>query len=280
MIPTSVTRTLPKRQDFLIISKDRSSILRLVIYPSIVSANQNEELTDLAKGLQPLLTVPENTPVAKATALPPRAAEQVMLVFDQQDFPSRDHVHRILQCSSFRRKLQAQRLLHNLKKINEVIEDIELLQQRLPSLSMISHLGSLISKTVSSASSSVQMMLLQLHSTSQTSTKKSLYKSTNTTRAAKRACDRPAEQTRTEPPVHATKKPVCCLERTMLFLHRPYRNRKRLHRQIERKASTEKDWEKSPAKTVWVIVWLVPIADHPCFLLIRPSCYDAPHIDF
>lgn len=51
VIPTGVTGMSPKRQDFLIVDKDRSSTLGLVIYPLIVSANQNEELTVLAKAL-------------------------------------------------------------------------------------------------------------------------------------------------------------------------------------------------------------------------------------
>lgn len=44
VIPTGITGTSWKRQEFLIIGKDRSSILRLVIYPPLVLANCNEEL--------------------------------------------------------------------------------------------------------------------------------------------------------------------------------------------------------------------------------------------
>lgn len=50
-------------------------------------ANQNEELTILAQALRPPLTVPKNTSIAKAIALPSHATEQVMPVLNQQ-FPS------------------------------------------------------------------------------------------------------------------------------------------------------------------------------------------------
>ncbi|TRZ15733.1 hypothetical protein HGM15179_011372 [Zosterops borbonicus] len=46
--------------------KDRSSILDLIIYPTLVRANCNEELTALAKALRPPLVIPENTSIAKA----------------------------------------------------------------------------------------------------------------------------------------------------------------------------------------------------------------------
>lgn len=91
-ISTSVTRISHKRQDFLIIGMDRNSTLGLIVYPSIVSANRNEEITVLAKALQPPLTIAKNTPIAKAIALPVHAMEQVMPVFDEKGFPFRKHV--------------------------------------------------------------------------------------------------------------------------------------------------------------------------------------------
>ncbi|TRZ06189.1 hypothetical protein HGM15179_020917, partial [Zosterops borbonicus] len=72
--------------------KDRSSILGLIIYPTLVWANCNEELTILAKALRPPLVIPENTSIAKAIALPSHTTEQVMPVFRQQDSPSSEHV--------------------------------------------------------------------------------------------------------------------------------------------------------------------------------------------
>ncbi|RMC09688.1 hypothetical protein DUI87_13474 [Hirundo rustica rustica] len=59
VIPTGVTGASWKRQDFLIIGKERSSILGLIIYPSIISADRNEELTVSAQPLRPPLTIPE-----------------------------------------------------------------------------------------------------------------------------------------------------------------------------------------------------------------------------
>lgn len=61
VIPTGVIGTSWKRQDFLIIGKDWSSILGLIVYPSIISADCNEELAVLAKSLLPPLIIPENT---------------------------------------------------------------------------------------------------------------------------------------------------------------------------------------------------------------------------
>ncbi|RMC19683.1 hypothetical protein DUI87_03246 [Hirundo rustica rustica] len=85
VISTGVTGTSWKRQEFLIIGKDRSSILGLIIYPTVISENQNEELTVLAQALRAPLTVLENTPIAKAVALPPDATErQVMPINSQQ----------------------------------------------------------------------------------------------------------------------------------------------------------------------------------------------------
>ncbi|TRZ06656.1 hypothetical protein HGM15179_020449 [Zosterops borbonicus] len=92
VIPTGFTGTSWKRQDFLIIGKDRSSILGLIVYPSIISANCNEELTGLAKSLRSPWIIPENTSIAKAIALPFHAMEQVMPVLRQQDFPLDEHV--------------------------------------------------------------------------------------------------------------------------------------------------------------------------------------------
>ncbi|XP_039944982.1 uncharacterized protein LOC120764912 [Hirundo rustica] len=88
VIPTGVTGSSWKRQDFLIIGKDRSSVLGLVIYPSVISADRNDELTVLAKPHQPPLIIPPNTSIARAIALPPHAAEQVLPVLREQDPPS------------------------------------------------------------------------------------------------------------------------------------------------------------------------------------------------
>ncbi|RMC20167.1 hypothetical protein DUI87_01013 [Hirundo rustica rustica] len=92
VIPTGVTGASWKRQDLLIIGKERSNILGLIIYPSIISADCNEELTVLAQPLHPPLTVPENTLIAKAIALPSHATEQVMPVLDQKISPCGEHV--------------------------------------------------------------------------------------------------------------------------------------------------------------------------------------------
>ncbi|RMB89862.1 hypothetical protein DUI87_33726 [Hirundo rustica rustica] len=88
VIPTGVTGSSWKRQDFLIIGKDRNSVLGLVIYPSVISADRNDELTVLAKPHQPPLIIPPNTSIARAFALPPHAAEQVLPVLREQDPPS------------------------------------------------------------------------------------------------------------------------------------------------------------------------------------------------
>ncbi|RMC04548.1 hypothetical protein DUI87_18793 [Hirundo rustica rustica] len=92
VIPTGVTGSSWKRQDFLIIGKDRSSVLGLVIYPSVISADHNDELTVLAKPHQPPLIIPPNTSIARAIALPPHAAEQVLPVLREQDPPSGEHM--------------------------------------------------------------------------------------------------------------------------------------------------------------------------------------------
>ncbi|TRZ08754.1 hypothetical protein HGM15179_018351, partial [Zosterops borbonicus] len=82
---SGVTGTSWKRQEFLIIGKDRSSILGLIIYPTVIAANQNEELTVLAQALRAPLIIPENTPIAKAIALPPNAVDQhIMPIASQQ----------------------------------------------------------------------------------------------------------------------------------------------------------------------------------------------------
>ncbi|KAF4794545.1 hypothetical protein TURU_100986 [Turdus rufiventris] len=57
-----------------------------------LATNCNEELTVFARALRPPLTVPENTPIAKAIALPPHPVERVMTVFDQEDPSLNDHV--------------------------------------------------------------------------------------------------------------------------------------------------------------------------------------------
>ncbi|TRZ08551.1 hypothetical protein HGM15179_018555 [Zosterops borbonicus] len=87
VISTGVTGTSWKRQEFLIIGKNRSNILGLIIYPTVIKANQNEELTVLAQALQAPLIIPENTPIAKAIALPPNAIDQqVMPICIRQRF--------------------------------------------------------------------------------------------------------------------------------------------------------------------------------------------------
>lgn len=91
-IPTGICGDSHRRQDFLIVGLDRSSILGLIVYPSVVSADKNTELTVLAKALRPPLTVAENTQVARAFALPPHAIEQVMSIFDEEGFPLKEHV--------------------------------------------------------------------------------------------------------------------------------------------------------------------------------------------
>ncbi|RMC19586.1 hypothetical protein DUI87_03145 [Hirundo rustica rustica] len=92
VIPTGVTRSSWKRQDFLIIGKDRSSGLGLVIYPSVISADHNDELTVLAKPHHPPLIIPPKTSIARAIALPPHAAEQVLPVLQEQNPPSGEHM--------------------------------------------------------------------------------------------------------------------------------------------------------------------------------------------
>ena len=87
-IPTGVRGTSWKRQDFLILGEDRNSIFGLIIIPTVLAVNCNEELTVLAKALWPPLTIPENLQTAKAMALPPHPLGlQVMEVIDP-DHPS------------------------------------------------------------------------------------------------------------------------------------------------------------------------------------------------
>ena len=92
-IPTGVRGTSWKRQDFLILGEDRNSIFGLIIIPTVLAVNCNEELTVLAKALRPPLTIPKNLRIAKAMALPPHPLGlQVMEVIDP-DHPSyNDHV--------------------------------------------------------------------------------------------------------------------------------------------------------------------------------------------
>lgn len=77
MVSTGVTGTSRKRQDFLIIGKERNRILGLVVFPSIVSANYNEELTVLAQAWNPPLVIPARTPIARAIALPANIIEHL-----------------------------------------------------------------------------------------------------------------------------------------------------------------------------------------------------------
>ncbi|RLW01855.1 hypothetical protein DV515_00007752 [Chloebia gouldiae] len=71
-------------------ARDRSSILGLVVYPSLISANHKEELMVTAKALRPPLTIPQNTPIAQAMALPSQPEKQIMPVFNKQDSFSGD----------------------------------------------------------------------------------------------------------------------------------------------------------------------------------------------
>lgn len=73
-VPTGVTGTSQKRQDFLIMEKDRNCFLGFV-YPTIVSANCNEEPTVLTQAYQPPSVIPEKTPIVTAIVLPANLAE-------------------------------------------------------------------------------------------------------------------------------------------------------------------------------------------------------------
>lgn len=84
LIPTGVTRTSWKRQELLIIGKDSSSILGLIVFPTVISANHKKELMVLAQALQAPLIIPENTPIAKAIPLPPNTMEKVLSTVSQQ----------------------------------------------------------------------------------------------------------------------------------------------------------------------------------------------------
>ncbi|RMB88428.1 hypothetical protein DUI87_35228 [Hirundo rustica rustica] len=55
-------------------------------------ADRNDELTVLAKPHHPPLIIPPNTSIARAIALPPHAAEQVLPVLREQDPPSGEHM--------------------------------------------------------------------------------------------------------------------------------------------------------------------------------------------
>ncbi|TRZ08250.1 hypothetical protein HGM15179_018857 [Zosterops borbonicus] len=98
--------------------KDRSSILGLIIYPSIIYANCNEESAVLAKPLRPPLVIPENTSIAKAVALPSHAVEQVMPVLRQQDF-SLDDAPRFA-VSIILQKIQ----INNLQDLQQLLGEI------------------------------------------------------------------------------------------------------------------------------------------------------------
>lgn len=65
-------------------SKTKSYILELIIYPSVISANRNAELTVLAQALQSPLIVPKNAPIAKAIALPSNTIKRVTPIVSQQ----------------------------------------------------------------------------------------------------------------------------------------------------------------------------------------------------
>ncbi|KAF4804387.1 hypothetical protein TURU_008424 [Turdus rufiventris] len=113
---------------------DIKEAARKAILQIAPAADCNEELTVLAKALRPPLTIPENMRIAKAMALPPHPlGHQVMTVIDP-DHPSyNDHVevHATWKTSG------QWRLLHDLRKLNEIMEEMGPLQQGLPSLTMI-----------------------------------------------------------------------------------------------------------------------------------------------
>lgn len=87
---TGVTGKSQKRQDFLIMGKDRNCFLGLVVYPTIVSANCNEELTVLTQAYQPPSVIPEKTPIVTAIALPANLAEWAWLTKCQSPPESSD----------------------------------------------------------------------------------------------------------------------------------------------------------------------------------------------
>lgn len=72
--------------------QDKCSIFGLIVYPIVVSADKNTELTVLSRALRPPLTVPENTVVARAFALLPHAIGEVMSIFDEEGLPLKEHV--------------------------------------------------------------------------------------------------------------------------------------------------------------------------------------------
>lgn len=76
-ISTGITGTSQKRQDFLVVGKERNSILRLLVLPCEISANCNEELLVLAKTYYPPLHIPPRTPIAIAIALPMGTVDQM-----------------------------------------------------------------------------------------------------------------------------------------------------------------------------------------------------------
>lgn len=76
-ISTGVTGTSQKRQDFLVVGKERNSILGLLVLPCVMPVDCNEELLALAKAYDPPLHSPPRTPIAIAIALPLGTANQL-----------------------------------------------------------------------------------------------------------------------------------------------------------------------------------------------------------
>lgn len=73
--PQELLENRRKDKIFLIMGKDRNCFLGFVVYPTIVSANCNEELRVLTQAYQPPSVIPEKIPIVTATALPANLAE-------------------------------------------------------------------------------------------------------------------------------------------------------------------------------------------------------------
>lgn len=76
-ISTGVTGISQKRQDFLVVGKERNSILGLLVLPCVLSVNCSEELLVLAKACYPPLHIPPRTSMAIVIALPLGTADQM-----------------------------------------------------------------------------------------------------------------------------------------------------------------------------------------------------------
>ncbi|RMC20305.1 hypothetical protein DUI87_01152 [Hirundo rustica rustica] len=76
-ISTGITGPSQHRQDFLVVGKERNSILGLLVLPCVMSVNCNEELLVLANACYPPLHIPPRTPIAIAIALPMGTMDQM-----------------------------------------------------------------------------------------------------------------------------------------------------------------------------------------------------------